>query len=100
MSDPEKKKTSLSFFFNLLATIFREVGFPRVDLDMVYEMRVQSFYSKLLKKLSAEDTLVPPLWEKRGGGGVINCGCSCGCTRRNLYFHVQNGQQADRKQLT
>ena len=63
----KKKKTSLSFFFNLLATIFREVGFPRVDLDMVYEMRVQSFYSKLLKKLSAEDTLVPPLWEKRGG---------------------------------
>ena len=32
----------------------------------------QSFVSKLSKNMSAEDTLVPPLWEN-GGGNVCVC---------------------------
>ena len=61
----------------------------------------QSYLYKLLKKKAAEDTLVPPLWGTRGKNVCFSrVICSHFCTRRNLRFHVENCQHADRKQLT
>ena len=39
-------------------------GWPEIDDNG--NVMLQSFLSKLFKNISAEDTLVPPLWEKRG----------------------------------
>ena len=61
----------------------------------------QSYLSKLLKKKTAEDTLVPPLWGTREKNVCFSrIICSRCCTRRNLRFHVENCQHADQKQLT
>ena len=42
----------------------------------------------------AEDTLVPPLWGKRGGICVFLI-FSRGCTRRNVLFHVETCQHVE-----
>ena len=55
---------------------------------------LQSFVSKIFQKRSAEDILVPPLWEKLGKKSFL--AYSRGCTQRNLCFHVENCQHGDR----
>ena len=67
---------------------------------------LQSFVSKVLKK-TAEDTLVPPLWENgKLSACLLNFICSRGCARLHaaelVYsrFYLENCQHADLKQLT
>ena len=58
-------------------------------------------FPNYLKKKTAEDTLVPPLWGTREKNVCFSrIICSRCCTRRNLRFHVENCQHADQKQLT
>ena len=71
-----------------------------IEADANGNTMLQSFVSRLFKEKSAEDTLVPPLWEKRNKKSVFIFICSLGCTRRNLCFHVENCQHPDQKQLT
>ena len=63
---------------------------------------LQSFLSKLPKLKPPDDSLVPPLWGKRGKKtclffNIIRSRC---CTRRSLYFNVENIEHAHHKQLT
>ena len=58
------------------------------------------FFTNYSKKKPAEDTLVPPLWGKRGEVFFLRIICSRCCTQRNVRFHVENCQHADQKQLT
>ena len=59
--------------------------------------RCKVFFPYYSKHMSAEDTLVPPPWQKRAKYVVF---CSRGCTRRNLYVYVENCQHADKNSST
>ena len=59
------------------------------------------FFPNYSRKISAEDTLVPPLWGTREQNVCFfRIICSRCCTRRNLRFHVENCQHAGQKKLT
>ena len=52
------------------------------------------FFPKCSKKKSAENTLVPPLLEKREKNISVFCIiCSHCCTRWNMCFHVENSRR-------
>ena len=57
------------------------------------------FFQKECFQRTAEDILVPPLWEKRGKNIVFCLLFLNGCRRRNLFFLVASCQHADKNQL-
>ena len=62
---------------------------------------LQNLFPNYSKTKSVEDTLVSPLWGKRGKKKCfLRIVCSRCCTRRNLRFHDEHSQHADQKQLT
>ena len=76
-------------------------------LDHLRPMTMETRCSRVIfpnykkKRNRLKDTLVPPLWGTREKKVCFSrIICSRCCTRRNMRFHVENCQHADRKQLT
>ena len=65
---------------------------------------LQSFFPNYSKNNSAEDTLVPPLWQKRGGIFVFvhaaARGGTCALTLKIVNTLVKNSSRDDRPSIS